>query len=134
MQVLIAILILNQRGSFRYVGGLRFFLFPVSKWLSLQIMLSETYRKHEDTISKKRQVVLLDRKLITNQLLYRGILKNKITIGFYINRCGKPTFFLPVLFLVSWIFFVFLLLSATWEQHGMIQIRNIYHFILLIIW
>jgi hypothetical protein len=68
-------------------------------------MLSETYRKHEDTISRKRQVVLLDRKLITNQLLYqlsyKGILKKLIIIGFYINRCGKPTFFLPVLFLAS---------------------------------
>jgi hypothetical protein len=68
-------------------------------------MLSETYRKHEDTISNEKQLVLLDRKLITNQLLYqlsyKGILKKLIIIGFYTILVLKPSFFLPVLFLIS---------------------------------
>jgi len=84
-------------------------------------MLSKTYRKHEDTKHKIVYGVLVVRKLITNQLLYqlsyKGILKKLIIIGFYISLVFKPTFFSPVLFLISWIFFVFLFVSATWEQH-----------------
>ena len=66
-------------------------------------MLSETYRLHKNTTTKKILGVLVVSQLINSQLLYqlsyRGISVIQFTIGFYTNLSIRATFFLPVLFL-----------------------------------